>query len=61
MPYNLADMNKIIDFIAGEISKKTVLNIMAQYRPAHKGLRLSRIIKENNQRRIQQGNTICKK
>jgi len=36
MPYNLADTDKVMDFIADEISKETVLNIMAQYHPAHK-------------------------
>ncbi|MCX7923483.1 MAG: hypothetical protein N3B21_15960 [Clostridia bacterium] len=36
MPDNLADTDKVMEFISQEISKDTVLNIMSQYYPAHK-------------------------
>jgi len=36
MPENVADTDKILEFIAGEISKNTFINIMSQYYPAHK-------------------------
>lgn len=35
MPDNLASTEKVIDFIAENISRDTVVNIMAQYYPAH--------------------------
>lgn len=36
MPKNLSDTNMILEFIAEEISKDSVVNIMSQYYPAHK-------------------------
>ena len=36
MPDNLSDTDKVLDFIAEEISKDTFVNIMSQYYPAHK-------------------------
>ncbi len=36
MPENFAGTEKIMEFIAGEISKDTMVNIMRQYYPAHK-------------------------
>jgi putative pyruvate formate lyase activating enzyme len=36
MPGNIAGTEKIMRFIAGEISKETYVNIMAQYYPAHR-------------------------
>ncbi|MCX7710697.1 MAG: radical SAM protein [Clostridia bacterium] len=38
MPNNLANTERIMEFIASEISKNTTVNIMAQYFPAHKAL-----------------------
>ncbi len=35
MPDNLADTEKVLDFIAAEHSKDTAVNIMNQYYPAH--------------------------
>ncbi len=35
LPGNLADTEKVVEFLAGDISKGTFLNIMAQYYPAH--------------------------
>lgn len=36
MPGNLAYSEKVLEFIAGEISRDTVINIMAQYYPTYK-------------------------
>lgn len=36
LPNNLAGTEKIMDFLAKEISKNTFVNIMAQYRPVYK-------------------------
>jgi putative pyruvate formate lyase activating enzyme len=36
LPNNLAGTDKIIQFLAQEISTKTYLNLMDQYRPAYK-------------------------
>lgn len=36
LPGNLAGTEKVMEFLAGDISKSTFLNIMAQYYPAHK-------------------------
>ncbi|AOT69069.1 radical SAM protein [Geosporobacter ferrireducens] len=36
LPENLADTDKIMNFIAKELSKDTYVNIMAQYYPEHK-------------------------
>jgi putative pyruvate formate lyase activating enzyme len=36
LPYNLAGTDKIVRFLAEEISPNTYLNLMDQYRPAHK-------------------------
>jgi len=36
LPENLAGSFKIIDFLAGQISPKTIINVMDQYRPCYK-------------------------
>jgi putative pyruvate formate lyase activating enzyme len=36
LPENLAGSFKIIDFLAGQISPKTTINVMDQYRPCYK-------------------------
>ena len=36
MPENLSDTDRVLDFIAHDISKDSVVNIMSQYYPAHK-------------------------
>jgi len=36
LPENLAGSFEIIDFLAGQISQKTTINIMDQYRPCYK-------------------------
>jgi putative pyruvate formate lyase activating enzyme len=36
LPENLAGSFKIIDFLAGQISPKTAINVMDQYRPCYK-------------------------
>lgn len=36
LPENLAGSFKIIDFLVGQISPKTVINVMDQYRPCYK-------------------------
>jgi len=36
LPGNLADTEKVIDFIAREISPNTYLNLMDQYRPCYR-------------------------
>lgn len=43
MPQNLAGTDKIMDFIAKEISKATYVNIMAQYHPAHRAYRFEHL------------------
>jgi len=43
MPGNLADTDIIIKFISEEISKDTVVNIMAQYYPSHKSYAFSEL------------------
>lgn len=40
LPHNLAGTDEIMEFVANEISKDTYVNIMAQYYPAHKALRI---------------------
>jgi putative pyruvate formate lyase activating enzyme len=35
LPNDLADSTKIIDFLAGEISSRTAINVMSQYRPCY--------------------------
>lgn len=40
LPHNLAGTKEIMKFIADEISKDTYINIMAQYYPAHKALKI---------------------
>ncbi len=50
MPENVADTDKILEFIRNEISKDTSINIMSQYYPAHKSYtfpELSRRINRN--------------
>ena len=39
LPHNLAGTNKIIKFLADEISVNTYLNLMAQYHPAYNASR----------------------
>jgi len=36
LPENLAGSTKIIDFLAGQISASTTINVMDQYRPCYK-------------------------
>lgn len=36
LPENLAGSFEIIDFLAGQISPNTIINVMDQYRPCHK-------------------------
>jgi len=36
LPENLAGSSKIIDFLAGQISHSTTINVMEQYRPCYK-------------------------
>jgi putative pyruvate formate lyase activating enzyme len=36
MPGMLADTKRIVEFLAGEISRDTYMNVMAQYRPEHR-------------------------
>lgn len=43
MPNNLADTDKVMEFIATDISKDTLVNIMAQYYPAHKSYAFSEL------------------
>lgn len=43
MPQNLAGTEKIMKFIAEEISKDTYVNIMAQYYPAHKAYKFNEL------------------
>lgn len=43
MPENLASTDKIMEFIANEISKDSYINIMAQYYPAHRSLEFSKL------------------
>lgn len=43
MPGNLADTDKILEFIAREISKDSFVNIMAQYYPAHRSYAFSEL------------------
>lgn len=53
LPQNLADTDKIMSFIADEISEDTYVNIMAQYYPAHQSYKyeeLSRRISEKEYR-----------
>jgi putative pyruvate formate lyase activating enzyme len=50
MPENIADTDKVLEFIANEVSKDTFINIMSQYYPAHKSYtfpELSRRISRN--------------
>jgi putative pyruvate formate lyase activating enzyme len=50
MPENLSDTDKVLEFVAEEISKDSVVNIMSQYYPAHKSYtfpELSRRISRN--------------
>ncbi|HOL17782.1 MAG TPA: radical SAM protein [Bacillota bacterium] len=35
LPYNLAAMDRVLEFIAAELPGETAVNIMAQYHPAH--------------------------
>lgn len=55
LPNNLAGSEKVIDFIADEISKETYLNIMDQYHPAFKAAedkKLMRRIKPDEYERV---------
>nr|WP_211117064.1 radical SAM protein [Ignavibacterium album] len=55
LPNNLAGSEKVIDFIADEISEETYLNIMDQYRPAFKAAeeqKLMRRIKSDEFERV---------
>jgi putative pyruvate formate lyase activating enzyme len=36
LPSNIAGTDKFVQFVAGRLSRSTYVNIMAQYRPAHK-------------------------
>ena len=36
LPHGLAGTGQIVEFLAGEVSSNTYLNVMAQYRPCHK-------------------------
>lgn len=50
MPKNIADTDKVLEFIANEVSIDTFINIMSQYYPAHKSYtfpELSRRISRN--------------
>lgn len=55
LPNNLAGSEKVIDFIADEISRETYLNIMDQYHPAFKAAedkKLKRRIKPDEYERV---------
>lgn len=55
LPNNLAGSEKVIDFIADEISRETYLNIMEQYHPAFKAAedkKLMRRIKPDEYERV---------
>ena len=41
LPDNIADTEKVLDFIAHEISPNTYLNLMDQYRPCYRRGRVS--------------------
>jgi putative pyruvate formate lyase activating enzyme len=43
MPNNIAGTRGVAEFLANEISKNTYLNVMDQYRPAHRALEILRI------------------
>ncbi len=36
LPHNLADTDRVLEFIAAELPRETAVNIMAQYYPAHR-------------------------
>lgn len=48
MPQNIADTEKIINFIAEELSKDTYVNIMSQYYPTHKAFKYKEINRRIN-------------
>ncbi|MCL6495575.1 MAG: radical SAM protein [Ignavibacterium sp.] len=55
LPDNLAGSEKVLDFIADEISKNTYINIMDQYHPAYKAneySELNRIIKSDEYQKV---------
>jgi len=43
MPNNIAGTKGVVSFLAAEISKETYLNVMDQYRPAHRAHEIPRI------------------
>lgn len=53
MPENLADSQKIMKFIAEEISPDTFLNIMAQYYPAHKAFQFPELSRKISEKEFQ--------
>uniref|UniRef100_A0A832G6H9 Radical SAM protein n=1 Tax=Ignavibacterium album TaxID=591197 RepID=A0A832G6H9_9BACT len=55
LPDNLAGSEKVLDFVADEISKNTYINIMDQYHPAYKSneySELNRIIKSDEYQKV---------
>ncbi len=57
LPGDLARTKKVVEFLAGEVSKKTYINIMSQYYPAHKAFscpELNRRISREEYRRAVQ-------
>ena len=54
LPNNLAGTERIVHFLANQISKNTYLNIMDQYRPAFKANEFPEINRPTNQKEYQQ-------
>jgi putative pyruvate formate lyase activating enzyme len=52
LPENLAGSEKIIDFLAKEISPKTTINVMSQYRPCYHASTYSKINRRPTQEEI---------
>ncbi len=61
LPNNLAGTEKVMEFIANEISKHTYVNIMDQYRPVYRAANFPKITRRISQREFMEAVQIAKK
>jgi len=60
MPHGLAGTREILSFIAHNLSPRTFVNVMGQYRPAHHAVRLDEIARRPTASEIAQASTTAR-
>ena len=61
LPNNLAGTEKIVKFLAKEISKNTFINVMDQYFPYYKAAQYPELSRRITQKEYQEAITLAKK